>query len=99
MQQQLILGNLLRLPLLFFVHGHDDERTSVDTVWHIRMKEVQIILKEHQSGCCDAIRDAELESRLTAISAPTLVVAGADALRLPSTRRSSYATRSPTPAS
>ncbi len=33
---------------------------------------------EGYAGCCEAIRDAELGSRLGAISAPTLVIAGAD---------------------
>ena len=33
---------------------------------------------EGYAGCCEAIRDADLRSRLEAIRAPTLVVAGAD---------------------
>jgi 3-oxoadipate enol-lactonase len=33
---------------------------------------------EGYAGCCEAIRDADLRSRLGAIRAPTLVVAGAD---------------------
>jgi 3-oxoadipate enol-lactonase len=33
---------------------------------------------EGYAGCCEAIRDAELESKLAAISAPTLVIAGAN---------------------
>lgn len=33
---------------------------------------------EGYAGCCEAIRDADLSSRLGAIRAPTLVVAGAD---------------------
>ena len=33
---------------------------------------------EGYAGCCEAIRDADLHSRLEAIRAPTLVVAGAD---------------------
>lgn len=33
---------------------------------------------EGYAGCCEAIRDAELGSRLGAIAAPTLVIAGAD---------------------
>lgn len=33
---------------------------------------------EGYAGCCEAIRDADLRSRLRAIRAPTLVVAGAD---------------------
>jgi 3-oxoadipate enol-lactonase/4-carboxymuconolactone decarboxylase len=33
---------------------------------------------EGYAGCCEAVRDADLRSRLGAISAPTLVVAGAD---------------------
>jgi hypothetical protein len=48
--QQLILGNLLRLPLLFFVRRHNDERTSVETFCHVRMEEVGTTLKEHESG-------------------------------------------------
>jgi 3-oxoadipate enol-lactonase len=33
---------------------------------------------EGYSACCEAVRDAELSGRLGAISAPTLVIAGAD---------------------
>jgi 3-oxoadipate enol-lactonase len=33
---------------------------------------------EGYAGCCEAVRDAELGARLGAISAPTLVIAGAD---------------------
>ncbi len=33
---------------------------------------------EGYAGCCEAIRDADLRSRLEAIRAPTLVIAGAD---------------------
>jgi 3-oxoadipate enol-lactonase/4-carboxymuconolactone decarboxylase len=33
---------------------------------------------EGYAGCCEAVRDADLRSRLGAISAPTIVVAGAD---------------------
>jgi 3-oxoadipate enol-lactonase len=33
---------------------------------------------EGYAGCCEAIGDAELESRLDAIAAPTLVIAGAE---------------------
>jgi 3-oxoadipate enol-lactonase len=33
---------------------------------------------EGYAGCCEAIRDADLRSRLDAIRAPTLVIAGAD---------------------
>ena len=33
---------------------------------------------EGYAGCCEALRDADLRSRLEAIRAPTLVVAGAD---------------------
>jgi len=33
---------------------------------------------EGYAGCCEAIRDADLRERLGAISAPTLVIAGAD---------------------
>ncbi len=33
---------------------------------------------EGYAGCCEAIRDADLNDRLGAISAPTLVIAGAD---------------------
>lgn len=33
---------------------------------------------EGYAGCCEAVRDADLGTRLGAISAPTLVIAGAD---------------------
>jgi 3-oxoadipate enol-lactonase len=33
---------------------------------------------EGYAACCEAVRDAELSGRLGAISAPTLVIAGAD---------------------
>jgi 3-oxoadipate enol-lactonase len=33
---------------------------------------------EGYAGCCEAIRDADLRSKLGAIRAPTLVVAGAE---------------------
>ncbi len=33
---------------------------------------------EGYAGCCEAIRDADLRPRLGAISAPTLVIAGAE---------------------
>ena len=33
---------------------------------------------EGYAGCCEAIRDADLNDRLGAIRAPTLVIAGAD---------------------
>ncbi len=33
---------------------------------------------EGYAGCCEAIRDADLSGRLGTISAPTLVIAGAD---------------------
>ena len=33
---------------------------------------------EGYAGCCEAIRDADLRSRLEAVRAPTLVIAGAD---------------------
>ena len=38
---------------------------------------------EGYASCCEAIRDAELRSRLGAIRAPTLVIAGADDLASP----------------
>jgi 3-oxoadipate enol-lactonase len=33
---------------------------------------------EGYAGCCEAVRDADLSGRLGTISAPTLVIAGAD---------------------
>jgi 3-oxoadipate enol-lactonase len=33
---------------------------------------------EGYAGCCEAVRDADLRDRLGTISAPTLVIAGAD---------------------
>ena len=38
---------------------------------------------EGYAGCCEAIRDADLRSRLGEIQAPTLVIAGADDLAAP----------------
>ena len=38
---------------------------------------------EGYAGCCEAIRDADLRSRLDGIQAPTLVIAGADDLAAP----------------
>jgi 3-oxoadipate enol-lactonase len=38
---------------------------------------------EGYAGCCEAIRDADLRSRLDEIQAPTLVIAGADDLAAP----------------
>ncbi len=54
---------------------------------------------EGYAGCCEAIRDADLNDRLGAIRASTLVIAGADDPVAPSTRRRRSATRYPTRAS
>lgn len=58
-----------------------------------------MVLKEHQGGCCEAIRDAELESRLAAISAPTLVITGADDPAAPVNQAELMRDPIPTPAS
>lgn len=38
---------------------------------------------EGYAGCCEAVRDADLGGRLDMISAPSLVIAGADDLAAP----------------